>query len=122
MGRECFSSNGENLRYGVPAGHHRQPRREASTSTIITGGRVRTLDPSAPEADALVLSGVGTSAVLGRGFTTDGAIIAEPTGAERPLIVMPATPSVLITRIAVTGRSAHASAVWRAGGQWWGAV
>ncbi|MFG3532513.1 hypothetical protein ACGF8B_38255 [Streptomyces sp. NPDC047917] len=26
-------------------------------STIITGGRVRTLDPSAPEAEALVLSG-----------------------------------------------------------------
>ncbi|MFF9075663.1 ArgE/DapE family deacylase [Streptomyces sp. NPDC014735] len=52
---------------------------------------------------------LGTSAVLDRGFTADGAIIAEPTGADRPLTVMPATPGVLVMRIAVTGRSAHAS-------------
>ncbi|MFE7564560.1 M20 family metallopeptidase [Kitasatospora sp. NPDC057500] len=52
---------------------------------------------------------LGTSAVLGRGFTADGAVIAEPTGAARPLTVMPATPGVLTMRIAVTGRSAHAS-------------
>ncbi|MFF4667922.1 M20/M25/M40 family metallo-hydrolase [Streptomyces sp. NPDC001282] len=52
---------------------------------------------------------LGTSAVLDRGFTADGAIIAEPTGADRPLTVMPATPGVLIMRIGVTGRSAHAS-------------
>lgn len=52
---------------------------------------------------------LGTSAVLARGFTADAAIIAEPTGADRPLSVMPATPGVLILHIAVTGRSAHAS-------------
>ncbi|WP_431955765.1 M20 family metallopeptidase [Nocardia lijiangensis] len=52
---------------------------------------------------------MGTSAVLDRGFTADGAIIAEPTGALSPLTVMPATPGVLIMRISVTGRSAHAA-------------
>ncbi|MFB7475157.1 M20 family metallopeptidase [Kitasatospora sp. NPDC056184] len=52
---------------------------------------------------------LGTSAVLIRGFTADGAIIGEPTGVDRPLAVMPATPGVLIVHITVTGRSAHAS-------------
>ncbi|MGW4119049.1 M20 family metallopeptidase [Nocardia sp. NPDC004711] len=52
---------------------------------------------------------MGTSAVLERGFTADAAIIAEPTGARVPLTVMPATPGVLVMRITVTGRSAHAS-------------
>ncbi|MET8778778.1 M20/M25/M40 family metallo-hydrolase [Nocardia sp. NPDC004654] len=52
---------------------------------------------------------MGTSAVLERGFTAEGAIIAEPTGALSPLTVMPATPGVLIMRISVTGRSAHAA-------------
>ncbi|MEC4833826.1 M20/M25/M40 family metallo-hydrolase [Mycobacteroides chelonae] len=53
---------------------------------------------------------LGTSAVLARGYTADGAIIAEPTGARRPLTVMPATPGVLVMRITVSGRSGHASA------------
>lgn len=53
---------------------------------------------------------LGTSAVLARGYTADGAIIAEPTGALAPLSVMPATPGVLILRITVTGRTGHASA------------
>ncbi|WJR31806.1 M20/M25/M40 family metallo-hydrolase [Mycobacteroides immunogenum] len=53
---------------------------------------------------------LGTSAVLGRGYTADGAIIAEPTGSRLPLSVMPATPGVLVLRITVTGRSGHASA------------
>ncbi|MET8423331.1 M20/M25/M40 family metallo-hydrolase [Nocardia sp. NPDC004860] len=52
---------------------------------------------------------MGTSAVLERGFTADAAIIAEPTGARIPLTVMPATPGVLVMRISVTGRAAHAS-------------
>lgn len=53
---------------------------------------------------------LGTSAVLARGYTADGAIIAEPTGSRLPLSVMPATPGVLVLRITVTGRSGHASA------------
>ncbi|MCU8693584.1 M20/M25/M40 family metallo-hydrolase [Mycobacteroides abscessus] len=53
---------------------------------------------------------LGTSAVLGRGYTADGAIIAEPTGSRRSLSVMPATPGVLVMRITVAGRSGHASA------------
>ncbi|MBF6061401.1 ArgE/DapE family deacylase [Nocardia terpenica] len=52
---------------------------------------------------------MGTSAVLERGYTADGAIIAEPTGAVAPLTVMPATAGVLVMRITVSGRSAHAS-------------
>ncbi|WP_158072056.1 amidohydrolase [Streptomyces sp. CB01580] len=57
VGGESFSPDGEKLRYGVPIGHRHHPRREAMTNTIITGGRVRTLDPGTPEAEALVLSG-----------------------------------------------------------------
>ncbi len=52
---------------------------------------------------------MGTSAVLARGYRGDAAIVAEPTGAARPLTVMPATPGVLVFRIDVTGRTAHAS-------------
>ncbi|MFE4972750.1 amidohydrolase [Kitasatospora sp. NPDC056651] len=45
------------------------------TSTIITGGRVRTLDPSAPEAEALVLSG---GRVLAAGDRDDMVRAAGP--------------------------------------------
>ncbi|TQK70976.1 M20 family metallopeptidase [Nocardioides sp. SLBN-35] len=53
---------------------------------------------------------LGTSLVLGNGYTAHGAIIAEPTGAVGPLSVMPATPGVLVMRITVTGKTGHASA------------
>jgi acetylornithine deacetylase/succinyl-diaminopimelate desuccinylase family protein len=52
---------------------------------------------------------MGTSAVLARGYRGDAAIVAEPTGAARPLTVMPATPGVLVMRVHLTGKSAHAS-------------
>ncbi len=52
---------------------------------------------------------MGTSAVLARGYLGDAAIVAEPTGAARPLTVMPATPGVLVFRVDVTGKAAHAS-------------
>ncbi|MFE3203205.1 ArgE/DapE family deacylase [Embleya sp. NPDC059237] len=52
---------------------------------------------------------MGTSMVLARGYTADGAIVAEPTGAARPLTVMAATPGVLVMKVDVVGKSAHSS-------------
>ncbi len=47
--------------------------------------------------------------MLRRGYTGDAAIVAGPTGAARPLTVMPATPGVLVMCVNTSGRSAHAS-------------
>ncbi|MFJ7257235.1 M20 family metallopeptidase [Streptomyces sp. NPDC098085] len=52
---------------------------------------------------------LGTSAVLDRGYTADGAIVSEPTGGAWPLSVMAATPGLLVMRIEVAGKSSHSS-------------
>ncbi|MCX4851719.1 ArgE/DapE family deacylase [Streptomyces sp. NBC_00893] len=52
---------------------------------------------------------LGTSAVLDRGYTADGAIVSEPTGGAWPLSVMAATPGLLVMRIEVVGKSSHSS-------------
>ncbi len=50
---------------------------------------------------------LGTSAVIGAGFRTDGAIVTEPTSFPEPLTISPVAAGVWILRVIVHGKSTH---------------
>ncbi len=50
---------------------------------------------------------LGTTATIKRGYTGDVVVIAEPSGLDVPLAIVPITPGLLWFSVRITGKTAH---------------